>query len=1440
MKKHMLNHMKKKIDKIAVVGMAGVFPKALDTSQFLDNIIHKTDCVITVPDHRWTGPVNDFISKDHLPDKAVSNKAGLIEHFHFNPDGFLVDKDLLSTLDPLHQLVLHAGRDAFLQCFHTKEDKKRTGVILAAIALPTDASSQLSRQIICNCKKDDKRILPKDFSSAGVVSLPAAILARAMGFEGGSFTLDAACASSLYSIKLACEHLHLKKADIMVAGGVCRPDSLYTQIGFSQLQALSPSGRCSPFDKDADGLVVGEGTGIVVLKRLQDAISCGDKIHAVITGIGVSNDIEGTLVGPAKEGQVRAMIQAYKHSSWSPYDIQYMECHGSGTPVGDQVELSSIHALLDAFDCPDKHISIGSVKSMTGHLLTAAGAAGFIKTVLSMNEKILPPSLNYSTPASKSLLNKSNIKVQTQAEDWNPALPHSTRKAGISAFGFGGINAHLLVEEFKDNSTRHIVKNPKQPDIDKKERLKTLPCAIVGMETIVKDCHCLSEFMKLVFDKAQLNPELPGSRWRRAQPQDFEGTPGFYMDHLSIRVDEFHIPPNQMNDILPQQIILLKAAKGALEDANITPRPLDGDPQRDHIGCAIGIEFDYGATDFHLRWKINHLDEDLKDSISPSLTFNRTLGALGGIVASRVAREFKLGGPCFTLSAGASCGIKAIETAVHSLSAYETNVFICGSVDLAGDIRQFALNDIAKPHSEHTLPSEGACALVLKRLDQAIEDNDRIYGVITGVAGTSGGHIPGETEYDATISETLYTQSLENALKDSKTSLRQISLYETGFSGIKADDATQINVLNKLCLKDPGISPCHVTSTSSAIGDTRGASALFSVIKTALCLNYRLLPSNKTNALGFEKLDKEKFSFIDTPVHWNRQDNKTARKACVASITLDGAFSHVILEEYRPDDKSPQDIAFFDEKDTLSVANTSSKNNLIVKINPRQVSEDTILKIQKHLTVNKIKSPDKEQTDVFFENQAQQDIRGLDPALIAKGSLATSNAHEKFLKFSKENMQLLEKQFETLTQLAGSVIQTTDGQSISEPVTPVKPPFLNREQCLEYAIGKAGNVLGKEFEIIDTYPARVRLPDEPLMLVDRIMDIQGEMLSLTSGKIITQHDVKENAWYLDGGKAPVSISIEAGQADLFLCAFLGIDHVVKGTRKYRLLDAGVTFHRTLPEPGETIEYHIEIDRFLKQGDVYLFFFHYKGYINDQLLISMRDGCAGFFTDEEVENSGGIILKAKELKQIDTGQKFSALVPAKKERFSDEKIEALRQGDLGKAFGKNFEHIPLGKHLKLPGGRMHLIDRVLEFDPTGGRFRLGSIIAEADIHPDDWFLRCHFIDDMVMPGTLMYECCAHALRIFTQRMGWVSDRDDVFYDVVPNNESDLKCRGPVTPDTKKARYEIEIKEIGYAPEPYVIADAHMFSDDLRIVLYKNMGMKIVGLTKSELKFFWRKQ
>jgi len=500
---------------------------------------------------------------------------------------------------------------------------------------------------------------------------------------------------------------------------------------------------------------------------------------------------------------------------------------------------------------------------------------------------------------------------------------------------------------------------------------------------------------------------------------------------------------------------------------------------------------------------------------------------------------------------------------------------------------------------------------------------------------------------------------------------------------------------------------------------------------------------------------------------------------------------------------------------------------------------------------------------IHTENQFFNYVEGIQQA-----SCATSNAHEKFLDLTQENMEAFEKQFKALTKTATALMNPKNHYSCA------RLPLFTKQMCMEFAIGSAAAVLGEKFKIVDSYPVRVRLPDSPLMLVDRIMEIRGEMLSLKSGTIVTQHDVKKNAWYLDGGRAPVSISIEAGQADLFLCSWLGIDHAVKGKRRYRLLDAKVTFHRPLPLPGETIEYRIKIERFLKQGEIYLFFFHYKGYINKELLISMRDGCAGFFTQHETKQSMGIILKknktdgiadpaetfdgagcadksnnyytiasAKTIEPAKTnnnGLKFHPLVPVEKENYNDDEVQALRDGELEKCFGPCFKGILLGKNLRLPDGRMHLIDRVTEFDPHGGRFGLGFIAAEADIKPDMWFLTCHFIDDRVMPGTLMYECCAHTLRIFTQRMGWISTRDIAHYDIMPGLESDLKCRGPVTPETKKAEYKIEIKEIGYNcdKEPYVIADAHMFADGHRIVLYKNLGMRINGFLPGEIENFWK--
>ena len=187
----------------------------------------------------------------------------------------------------------------------------------------------------------------------------------------------------------------------MLCGGVSRPDPLYTQMGFSQLRALSARGKAAPLDHRGDGLVVGEGAGMFVLKRLDDALAHGDHIYAVVAGIGLSNDIHGDLLAPSSEGQLRAMRMAYEQAGWSPGDVDLIECHAAGTPVGDAVEIESLKSLWGQSGWKKRQCAIGSVKSNVGHALTAAGAAGLLKVLLALKNETLPPTANFERSAAQ-------------------------------------------------------------------------------------------------------------------------------------------------------------------------------------------------------------------------------------------------------------------------------------------------------------------------------------------------------------------------------------------------------------------------------------------------------------------------------------------------------------------------------------------------------------------------------------------------------------------------------------------------------------------------------------------------------------------------------------------------------------------------------------------------------------------------------------------------------------------------------------------------------------------------------------------------------------------------------------------------------------------------------------------------------------------------------
>ena len=279
-------------------------------------------------------------------------------------------------------------------------------------------------------------------------AMPSLIAGRAanrFNVMGRNYTVDAACASSLVAVDNVVRSLRERRCDLGIAAGVhiCQKPGFW--LAFQTIGALSRSGVCRPFADDADGLLMGEGIGVVVLKRLSDALQDGDRIYAAIRAVGVASDGRGTAVmTPRVEGQILALRRAYEEAGIDPQRVTLVEGHGTATVVGDSTEIDTLHAVLGR-DGPS--VALGSVKSMIGHAMPAAGMAGLIKTALAVYHRLLPPTLNVERVNPK--LEGSRFCVNTAARPWVP-LPETPRTAGVNAFGFGGINAHVILEEVAD------------------------------------------------------------------------------------------------------------------------------------------------------------------------------------------------------------------------------------------------------------------------------------------------------------------------------------------------------------------------------------------------------------------------------------------------------------------------------------------------------------------------------------------------------------------------------------------------------------------------------------------------------------------------------------------------------------------------------------------------------------------------------------------------------------------------------------------------------------------------------------------------------------------------------------------------------------------------------------------------------------------------------
>ena len=1296
------------MEKIAIVSASGRFPGADSLDEFFQHTLEGHVASRANPPQGWLVKAP---SKDQSPIPAT-------ETYHHPRGFFLGDEDLLGdeSLDPLNHLTLKVGLEAFDGAETSQVDLDRAGIIIGNIALPTRASAASA------CQMFNRPNGPWPSSEAfHLAAGPAYELAKSLGFGGTVYTLDAACASSLYAIRLAAQELQHHRADVMISGGISCPDSFYTQMGFTQLGALSPTGHSRPFDGRANGLMVGEGCGFFVLKRLSDALAHGDEILGLVASSGVSTDLAGSLLAPSSEGQVRAMQAAY-HGELNPGMIDYVECHATGTPLGDAVEFQSLTELFQ--EAPSGSCVISSVKANIGHLLTAAGASSLMRVLWAIKEKTLPPTASFESASSGINLEGSPFRVLKKPEPWQ-TRNGQPRRAGINGFGFGGINAHLVIEEYQADSNTTFQPHQVESEV-----------VIVGMSSMVGASNEPYTFGKDAEVAQMVGPEI--------QRQSFGA--------LGISVGEFRIPPLELPEILPQQLAILKTSKDAVRDAGWD---LAKSPQ---AGAFIGIQLDPAANHYHARWDalVNGSHQEECDDFCPALSPPRVMGALGGIVGSRVARELNCGGSGYTISADENSGIAALKVAFEAVKRGELTEAIVGAVDLISHPLGSTSDGALKFGPSAQAIRDGAVSMVLMAKDKALAEGLKIYGQIH------------EVKLDH-LAEKTQTPKFDHGLviDDFMTSPY---LAQLGYLGA----ATGLAGLASALMGRQGM----IQYGSSTVAGGYGT-----VTATSHGLEPEFLPVNQT-AQHFPT--------------GRRSQGQRAESSLAAPLQQTTPIQALVISQ----NPQAEDHPMFWHRLTKEFSQT----------------------LEAHTKA--------ESAYLAFSQKALSNAGRLLDSL----NMAEPGHHEMPTMDDPdvEEQDYLPQEIPTAPEpeVTSGLMLTPEGRAPFNP----DPAWLDFNACQEFAAGKIGNVLGPKFAAIDNFPTRVRLPDGPLLLCHRIMDVDATPLSMKQGKLITEHDIHADAWYLDRGKIPLCIAVEAGQADLFLSAYLGADFTTQGHRVYRLLDAEVDFTGELPGPGKTIRYEIDIDHFFMQGDTTLFRFSFEATVDGAPFMSMKNGCAGFFSSDDLDRGRGIVKTALQLQPregLKTGD-FTWPVPVLGvESYRDQDLDSLRQGELG-AFGEPFESRTLQKGA-LPGGMLKLVHRILRLDTTSGQYGLGMVVGEADIQPDDWFLTCHFVDDMVMPGTLMYECCLHTLRVYLQRIGWIGD--DLAYEPIPGKASRLKCRGQVLASTKKVTYEITIKEIGYQPEAYVICDALMLADGKPIVQMDDMTLHHPGFTKDDVDELW---
>jgi acyl transferase domain-containing protein len=931
------------MEPIAIIGAGCILPGAQDPAALWRLVLEGRTALRRVPESAWDHSLY-FAADKTLPDRTYGELGGFVDGFVFDWRRFKVPPADAQTVNPMQWMILEAGAQALGGV--KRLPGRTTGVVIGSTGLGWQKDSGLrirlddmldavrsSEAFRMLPRRDQEALLEeagrrlsarlKEVSEDNVVGASASVAAGRINMhfdlEGPHFAVDAGFASSLAALDLAVRALRDGELDLAVAGGASELLSPLEMIAFSKLGGLSP-GMPRPFSADADGTVLGEGVGLLALKRLEDAERDGEQILGLVLGVGGSSDGRGkSLVAPRPEGQALAMRRALEDGGGLlPESVDFIECHATGTQVGDASELRALGQVYGG--AREGRVALGSVKANLGHLRSAAGAAGLLKTVWALQHRTVPPQPSVQAVNPGFELERTPFQISSAAV----ALPQDRPVRGaVSSFSFGGNNFHAVLESYQKRARTKVRRPPAQE-----------PLAIIGLGGMFPGADDVPTFWKRLLEGMDRTAQVPADRYDIERYVDPDGKRrdksytrvGCFMDALPPPDAAMRIPPSAFPSVDPSHVLCLRTAQEALQDAgwaagrwapdrvalSLAFLPYQGKKfladSRVHwaeLAQELGAALEAAGVPASDRALLLRGAEGRYKSGLPPITEDTLTGYMGSLNAGRITSLYDFRGPHFVVDAACASAHAAFGAAERMLRHRVADVVLAGGVwcDMMPEffIAACRFNALSArgsfPFAEGAdgfIPGEGAGMVVLKRLSDAERDGDRIRAVLRSVAGASDG----KGRSVLAPSRKGEALAMRRTLESGGVDPHSVDYVECHGTGTALGDVVESNATWDAYGQGRN-RPLAIGSVKSNIGHLNAAAGVAGLIKAALAVEQGVIPASLKCQNRNPSLPAE-VEVVGENRPWPSGPDGGPRRAGVSSFGVGGANYHLVVEEYRP------------------------------------------------------------------------------------------------------------------------------------------------------------------------------------------------------------------------------------------------------------------------------------------------------------------------------------------------------------------------------------------------------------------------------------------------------------------------------------------------------------------------------------------------------------